>query len=310
MRSLKSYFTPPTFAGASTGLTPGKKHTQEIEDPVEASSSPLSDPPPSSNVSRPTPIPDTPNGPDAQLNTSLSQSLLDHPLGPSAREESFQGTEPTAPPSTLNASFASSQRIVKGGKEVVISSDGEDTDSLGDFGDLEDPSTLFAPTPKPGSKNDPVTKPARLNEASLAKLTAQKKYKNSIDDLVYDALDDNEIEDKVAKVKAGFARYDGERAASKYARDSTIVNEDMLASALGDNYEEEGPGLHRLLHAVRRTEALDQDRVWRFFDQVSMTPAGLEFPKDIFPSGSNWTALQGQLNRLLAIVFLTNLYRA
>ncbi|KAJ5973218.1 hypothetical protein N7481_010428 [Penicillium waksmanii] len=209
------------------------------------------------------------------------------PPRPSAREKSFQSIDSTVPPSTLDSS---SQRIIKGGKEIVISSDGEDTDSISD---LDDPSTLFSSTPKPESKKGPtVSKPTRSGKSHLAHLTAQKRYKNNLDDIVLDAVDDNEIEAKVAEVKASLARSNGERAASKHARDSTAISEGMLASALGDTQDEDGPGLQRLLNAVRRTEALDQGRVWRFFDQVPTTPARLEFPKDHFPPGSNLAALR------------------
>ncbi|KAJ5409093.1 hypothetical protein N7509_002976 [Penicillium cosmopolitanum] len=286
--SWSNIFKPPPFARTPTGLTPEKKRV---------SSSPLSDPPPSSfqgfSTPTPTPIPDTPasdtpNGPGAQLHASLSRTLFDSPPKPSVREESFQSIDSTVPPSTLDSS---SQRIIKGGKEIVISSDGEDTDSISD---LDDPSTLFSSTPKAEAKKEPtVSKPTRSGKSHLAHLTAQKRYKNSLDDIVHDAVDDNEMEAKVAEVKASLARSNGERAASKHARDSTaFISEGMLASVLGDAQDEDGPGLQRLLNAVRRTEALDQGRAWRFFDQAPTTPARLEFPKDHFPPGSNLAALR------------------
>lgn len=292
----------PLFARTPTGLTPEQKRVGEVEDFPQVSSSPLSDPPPSSNISfqgfstpTPTPIPETPasatpNGPGAQLHESLSRTLSNNPSKPSTREESFQSTDSTVPSSTLDRS---SQRIIKGGKEVVISSDGEDTDSISD---LDDPSTLFSSTPKPLSKKEPtVSKPTRSGKSHLALLTAQKTYKNNLDDIVHDAVDDNEIEAKVAQVKASFARSNDERAAFKHARDSAAINESMLTSALGDTQEEDRTGLQRLLNAVRRTEAFDQGRVWRFFDQIPTTPAKLDFPKDLFPPGSNLAALRGQL---------------
>lgn len=298
--SWSNIFKPPPFARTPTGLTPEKKRVCDVEDSPQVSSSPLSDPPPSSfqgfSTPTPTPIPDTPasdtpNGPGAQLHASLSRTLFDSPPKPSVREESFQSIDSTVPPSTLDSS---SQRIIKGGKEIVISSDGEDTDSISD---LDDPSTLFSSTPKAEAKKEPtVSKPTRSGKSHLAHLTAQKRYKNSLDDIVHDAVDDNEIEAKVAEVKASLARSNGERAASKHARDSTaFISEGMLASVLGDAQDEDGPGLQRLLNAVRRTEALDQGRAWRFFDQAPTTPARLEFPKDHFPPGSNLAALRGQL---------------
>ncbi|KAJ5764625.1 hypothetical protein N7533_003306 [Penicillium manginii] len=281
--SSKWFKDVPSYSPISTGLTPEKKRSHKVDDSLQVSS-PLSDPPPSSSISfqgfsapTPTPIPDSPNGPDAQLHASLSRTLSDNPLRSSAREESFQSTDSTVPPSTLDSS--SSQRIIKGGKEIVISSDGEDTDSISD---LDDPSTLFSSTPEP--KKEPT-----------------KKYKNNIDDIVHDAVDDTEIEAKVAEVKAGLARSNGERATSKPARDNTAISERMLSSALGDTQEEDGSGLQRLLNAVRRTEALDHDRVWRFFDQVPTTPARLQFPNGHFPPGSKLAALREPESRVRMI---------
>jgi hypothetical protein len=66
----------------------------------------------------------------------------------------------------------------------------------------------------------------------------------------------------------------------------------MLASALGGD-SDEGPGLQRLIDAVRRTEALEQNRTWRFFDHDQMTPATPNFPIELFPPGSPLAGLRG-----------------
>ena len=288
MRSLKSYFAPPSYAKIRTGVTPEKKGTLEIEEPsVQPSSSPLSDPPPSSNATISTPIPESSSGPSTQLQESLNKNILDNAPGTSTREDSFLSTESTG----LSSTFDASHRIIKGGKEVVISSDGEETDELED---LDDPSTLFASSATPASKKEPVvSKPIRVDRAYLAQLTAQKKYKNDINTLVHDAVDDDEIEAKVAKIKASFAQPKKDVTPLENAGDSTAINEGMLTSALGDAEEEDGPGLQRLLKAVRRTEALDQDRVWRFFDHIPKKPTALDFPNHCFPPGSNMAALRG-----------------
>ncbi|KAJ5242299.1 uncharacterized protein N7469_000626 [Penicillium citrinum] len=298
MRSLKSYFAPPSYDATRTGVTSGKKGALEIEDStVQPSSSPLSDPPPSSNATISTPIPDSSSGPSAQLHESLNRNLSDHVPRPSPREDSFLSTASTGLSSTFDAS---SQRIIKGGKEVVISSDGEETDELED---LEDPSTLFASSPKPASKTEPAaSKPIRSDRAYLAQLTAQKKYKNDINTLVHDAVDDDEIEAKVAKIKASFAQPKKKLATPENAGDSTGINEGMLTSALGDVEEEDGPGLQRLLKAVRRTEALDQDRVWRFFDHDPKISTTLDFPNHCFPPGSNLAALREPESRTRMIL--------
>ncbi|KAJ5110212.1 hypothetical protein N7532_002857 [Penicillium argentinense] len=291
MRNLKSYFNKPAFAQVlDTSRTPVKEPSREVEERAEVSSSPLADPPPSSNQPVSTTAPEIPNGPGEQLNASLSEAASQYVPEDPIENESFLSAESAAPPSSLGTSLASSQRIVKGGKEIVISSDGEETDA---FDDLDDPSTLFAPKPKPEPKKEPVeTKPVRVDKAYLARLTAPKKYKNSIDSLVHDALDENEVDAHVARVKASFVQSNAEDASNQAAA-RPALNEDVLTSALGDtNDEEGGPGVRRLLDAVRRTEALDQERVWRFFNQTPATPIAPDFPRDLFQPESNLAPLR------------------
>lgn len=288
MRSLKSYFSPPHYARSPTNSTP-KKSAIESEE-ARVSSSPLSDPPPSSIATTSTPVPDTPGGPGAQLNASLSKSLHEGSTIPPTREESFLSIGSTT---TSSITDNTSQRIVKGGKEIVISSDGEDTDSLGD--DLDDPSTLFAPISKKSSKHEPIVKkPNRADKAYLAKLTAPKQYKNSLASLVHDALDDNEIEAKVAQVKASFQKTDSKSAASRHTKDKPVLSEDLLKSALGDAKDDqhEDPKMQRVVDAARRTEALEKEPTFWFFDKGSAKPANQVFPMDAFPPGSSLSAIR------------------
>jgi hypothetical protein len=67
----------------------------------------------------------------------------------------------------------------------------------------------------------------------------------------------------------------------------------MLTSALGDN--DEGSGLQRLMDAVRRTEALEQDRVWHFFDPDQKLPPAPDFPRHLFPQGTHLAMLRGMI---------------
>jgi hypothetical protein len=119
----------------------------------------------------------------------------------------------------------------------------------------------------------------------LKKITSPKKYKHTIDSLVYDAVDDNEIEANVARVKARFTQNspDGNDSTSSVKKG---LNEGVLTSALGEGTDD-GIGLQRLLDAVRRTEALDHDRAWRFFDGTQKLPSAPEFPRHIFTSGTH-----------------------
>lgn len=330
MPPITSFFRPPPWSRANKNRDPERVHCPTSQ----SSSRPLSSPPSTfvdltydpEDDSGPSPDSD----PDVQLDTELSQPDADHepptsiestlphesPLPspapvsfsvvvpsptpaptsvasalPPAREETLPSAETTACVSSFSST--ASQRIVKDGKEVVISSDGEDTDS---DASLEDPDTLFAPTTKQNNKSD-LAKPKRpigLDKARLVQLSKPKKYQNTIDSLVSDALDDDHIEEKVAKAKAAFARAQssdqsapGDGKATKKA-----LREDMLTSALGD--DENQVGFKRLLDAVRRTEALDSDRVWHFLEPTQMTPAPLDFPTDIFAPGTNMAAMRGE----------------
>ena len=270
MRSITDFFNKPSFSRANHNRTPeSKKGSNELA----PESSPLTKPPSSSIISNLSP--ESEHDAEAQLNRVLYLSAQESFSQPPTWQ-SFQSTE-SATVSSLNESFAGSQRIVKDGKEVVISSDGEDTDSISS---LDDPASLFAPiSKKPKSVLGTVA-----TKTGLKKITSPKKYKHTIDSLVYDAVDDNEIEANVARVKAKFTQNspDGNDSTSGVKKG---LNEGVLTSALGDD-NDDGIGLQRLLDAVRRTEALDHDRAWRFFDGTQKLPSAPEFPRHLFTGGT------------------------
>jgi hypothetical protein len=199
------------------------------------------------------------------------------------------GIESIPLPSSLNGSFNASQRILKDGQEVVISSDGDDTDSISS---LEDPDLLFAPKNKPKNAPPPPPKKYQPNKALLAQLSATTKYKYTIDSLVHDAVDDDEIEANVAKARATVVELQQNGVQGAAGGSKNGLNEGMLASALGGD-SDQGPGLQRLFDAVRRTEALEQNRTWRFFDYSQMMPATPKFPRKLFPAGSPLAGLTG-----------------
>jgi hypothetical protein len=286
MVQITDFFHRPEFSRVNQHLTPEKQTKHPPKESSEAPPSPLSDPPPSSRIDLTL---DDQNERRSRLDTPPSQSTGDNIHPPSAPEQSFQSTGSAPPPSSLG-SFIASQRIVKDGKEVVISSDGEDTDSIGS---LEDPDMLLAPVLRQKKEDTETT---GVDKAHLSKLSGPKEYKNSLDSLVHAAVDDNETEANVAKVRASFAQVqsNSNQAASggdAGSKTKKRIHEGALTSALGEN--EDGNGFRRLLDAVRRTEALDQDRIWRFFDQGQMTPAAPEFPRYLFAPDSHLSALRG-----------------
>lgn len=284
MPPITNFFKPPAFSHLSQTPTPEKKRSNPPpKHASQAPSSPLSDPPPSSKID---PTWEDHDEPGSQLGASLLQSISND-ISPSLPpEQSSQSTGSAPPPSSLGSLIAS-QRIVKDGKEVVISSDGEDTDSADS---LDDPDFLLGP--KFRQKNQ-ETKPIRVDKAYLQTLSAPKIYKNSLDSLVHAAVNDQKTEANVAKIRAGLEPNGSRAAPSQDAGSKTKngIQEGVLTSALRES--EDGNDFRRLMDAIRRTEALDQDRIWRFFDQVQMTPAAPEFPRDLFPPNSHLSALRG-----------------
>ncbi|KAJ5612111.1 hypothetical protein N7510_005305 [Penicillium lagena] len=262
MRTITDFFHRPAFSQIRSSPSPPEQHNEV----PPLSSSPLSDPPSSSAL----------NQASQQLRNELEGSKTasqDDIRNAPAPSQSFRSIESTAGLSAGSGSFNSSQRILKDGKEVVTNSDGEDTDSINS---LDDPAEFFKPRSKPEQKQDPV----RPDTSILYKPAS--KYKNTLDSLVYDAVDDNEIEASVAKVKATFAKPQPD---SNTSTAELGLHKGMLTSALGDN--DEGSGLQRLMDAVRRTEALEQDRVWHFFDHDQKLPPAPDFPRDLFPPGTH-----------------------
>ncbi|KAJ5670701.1 uncharacterized protein N7477_006064 [Penicillium maclennaniae] len=289
MSPVTNFFKPPAFSRFSQTPTPERKRSNPPpRQPLQTPSYPQSDPPPSSKIDLTWEDHDEPR---SQLGASLMQSISDDfPLSlPPEQSSQSHGSAP--PPSSLG-SFIASQRIVKDGKEVVISSDGEDTDSTDS---LDDPSFLLGPKFRQQKQE---TKPNRVDKAYLQTLSVPTIYKHSLDSLVHAAVSDQKTEANVAKIKMGFELHRTPVAPSQDLGSKTKngIQEGVLTSALKES--EDGNEFRRLMDAIRRTEALDQDRIWRFFDLVQMTPAAPDFPRDLFPPGSHLSALREPETRI------------
>ncbi|KAJ5595574.1 uncharacterized protein N7459_001782 [Penicillium hispanicum] len=303
MKHITDFFRRPEFSRVNHHLIPENKRAQEVRndpDPSAPSSSPLTEPPPSSFFIDLTSDYRNDSADDSSPQLSAIPSQIGERCAStlSVQEQSSQSVGSVPPPSSLNESFPVPQRILKGGKEVVISSDGEDTESISS---LEDPDTLFAPKPKQEQDMARTTKDmVQPNRALLARLSAPKEYKNTIDSLVVAAVDDNEIEANVAKARATLTTPVSQESTpgEGEVRTRKSLHEGMLTSALVDGEEQDESGLRRLLDAVRRTEALDHDRAWRFFDQTPTRPAVLEFPTHLFPPRSHLAALREPESRI------------
>ncbi|KAF9886261.1 hypothetical protein FE257_011874 [Aspergillus nanangensis] len=292
---ITQFFKRPSFALGSRDIP--------VENPNEPStlalqSSPLTEPP-SSFLSNDT-TPQTPNGPASLLKDALLQSVNDQPETQSSQvlPDNFLHTKHASdPPSSLNTS----QRIVKDGKEVVISSDGEDSDSIAS---IEAPDALFMRAAQPDSvleggekeatgrtlrsrrskeNTQPVrSKPGRSNAPS---------YKHTLERLVTQAVDDNETEAGIAKFKAALEK----KSSNTGAASGQKLDEGILTSALGEQDDE--LGLQRLLDAVRRTEAFDLEKAWFFFDYRRDLGPPLEFPQECVTPGTYLSSLRDSDSR-------------
>lgn len=248
----------------------------------------------------------TPSGysdtPTDSPGNQLKESLLDSAeelLEEKRPYQSFQSAR-TAGDSSVGGSFNSSQRLVKDGKEIVTGTDGEDTDSVESLEDVDDLLKRFT-HPKNEAPEEPSFADSRMNlrsrngatksKSSLSKATVPD-YKNTLEMLVTEAVDDNETEAGVAKAKAAMEIENSRnRVEAKPGCKGGELHEDMLTSALGDKDDE--LGLSRLLDAVRRTEAFEQEKSWLFFDHETGIPPVREFPRDAVAPGSHSSGLRG-----------------
>lgn len=307
MSRLMDFLKRPAFSVSRRGVPEANADAALSDKPDETHEPPQSSPltEPSSLLSRPTVV-DSLGNPDYPLSNSL--------LTPVKGSDKKKSTEPTSQGddrerSSLSRSFSVSQRIKKDGKEVVISSDGEETESLHS---LEDPENLFMnATDTRDSQNKmhdiSTDKGMKLrsrrikgmvdtNQPILPGISA-RKYKFTLDSLVTSAVDDREVEASVAELKATF-----EATTSQKHCDSLLNNDASgvggrrrqlqkhLTSAL-DN-DDGGTELQRLYDAVQRTEAFDEEKTWSFFDNSLGLPPP-EFPRDTIAPGTYLAVLRG-----------------
>lgn len=290
MRTIKDlWFNRPAFSHVNSNSTPEKNESAELA----TESSPLTEPPSSFVFDQISP--ESEQDAEAHVNAALYLSTQDTLLQPPTLHQSFQSIESGTGVSSLNESLNGSQRIMRDGKEVVISSDGEDTDSICS---LEDPKNLFAPK----SKKDEFS-PAKFT----TKISSPKKYRHNIDSLVHDAVDDNEVEASVARARANYVQKQLNGKEPRNDPSGAALNETMLISALGEN--EDGVGGQRLIGAIRRTDALDHGRAWPFFDCTQTLPPAPQFPQDLFAPGTSMDMLRGelQMSRRFLFYLLTDL---
>lgn len=293
-RNITDFFKRPSFALTTPETSPSKKRDSDNASDSPAATSPLTEPPSSSFFSN-----RASSLPSSQIDQSQS-----HPVKQGAGDGGGETAQSAENPSQ-QTSFAS-QRVVRDGKEVVISSDGDDTDSIAS---LESPEDLLAklapPAPKeiPDKKETTEDKPetkdvlrTRRAKGDGSKSSASRfsipQYKNTIESLVMDAVDDNETEASIARLRLTLNKAEDSAADSNSDGQEKQLHEDMLTSALGGD-NDDGPGLQRVLDAIRRTEAFDREKAWSFFSDKVTPPPAPEFPRNSVAPGTYMDALRG-----------------
>ncbi|KAL4794913.1 hypothetical protein BDV19DRAFT_181304 [Aspergillus venezuelensis] len=276
-RKLTSWFKKPDFAVTAEDSRP----ELPTEDPALPQSSPLTD------LSQILPsdisTPDTSGGPSSQLNRSLIRAAAEPVETQPAPNLSFQSTG-------TGASFSSSQRTIKNGKEVVISSDGEESDSAGSLEDADELLAKFLTPSKPApAQSEPSCREEGYSTLRTGKISkprnkpsAPKTYKNSLNSLVTQAKSDTETEAGAARLKASL---EAESARKNAPLKPSNLQESVLASAVDDG-NDNSVGMQRLLDAVRRTEAFDVPKTWSFFDLQTPLPPAPDFPRECVCPGT------------------------
>lgn len=293
-RTIKDYFKRPSYALPPTVNIPA----------LGQPSSPLSDPPS-----------------DLPSHFPSSQQLTD-PAEPQTNSSAYGSASPNRtvptynggytsfrPSSSLNASFNSSQRIVKNGEEVVVDSEA-DSASSEELEDAEELLKRFLGKTSPTPKRIPESRDVKANTASKlpnpkrrefrnfrAKVGLdERKYKFSLESLVQHHFDDDEIETNVAKAKALLETQNQTTSAlasnSQNISGASKLREDILAS--GASADNSGSDFKRLLNAVKRTEALEQEKSWLFFGDNSKKQDLPEFPRDSILASSKHAFLRGK----------------
>ena len=310
-RTIKDHFKcpkPPLNLDARPKDPPNDHDLAVLVEPV--SSSPLSEPP--SSLHSPPSSTSTETGPNSQLRETLQSAIngFTNPIDPgSAERDSIKLGD-----SFFRGSSSSSQRVIKHGKEIIISSDGDDTDSADS---LESPDDLFKKFMNSVGKKveapaeEPTLHPRKrlgLNTTDRSNIphTLPPKYKFSLDSLVTDTVDDDETEAGVARAKSAFEKRSTETpTGASDSGQSRELHEDVLASALSDGGDDGNiQRLQRVLDAVRRTEALEQENSWSFFLEQVNTPLPPDFPRDSIPPACREAFLRGKLFRTLCSLSL------
>ncbi|KAI9768962.1 MAG: hypothetical protein M1840_004558 [Geoglossum simile] len=177
-----------------------------------------------------------------------------------------------APPQS--AVISRDKPVVRRGGLMVRSSDGEDTDSDSSFEDLD----VILSTSIGGAMNAPVKYAwGRSNRQYLGPRgpPAAPSYKFSMASLVMQAKKDSASDADAARARAALRPEHGQGSPvahqGVFDTEATGASDDihcgLLASIISE--KREGGSFQKVLSAMKRTEALNRDKVWYFFERGS-----------------------------------------
>ena len=312
-----SHVEPPR---KSRSLTPRHNDGAEPEqsDPIYSSSvEPQHGSSPFSSASK---LPDSTRAPkqnkrDGSLDTSSSD---DGQQGEKSLEDQLASMDPAGSQGPL---LASSQRIVKNGEVMIRNSDDDGSDSDSSLGDVDDllrsrrqpdpavsspltdlgsstPSLTERSPPRAMGKSRPRTRATAHKQSTSHQsgLSHPPKYKYDLGTLVQRSVTHEAAEAKMSKARKFLESIQQREALKASVIDQDLsenrkINADMVTSALRGSGESNT--VEKLMMAIHRTEALQQNKSWCFFveeeeeEETQMMAEESAFPTEClgsFPS--------------------------
>lgn len=198
------------------------------------------------------------------------------PHAPAAKATSPDAQPPAA--SQTSANSGASKRVVSNGEHVVLNSDSDD-DSLPDLDWGAHAATIKQVAPSTRSKR--ITAYDEADDDDLRKPEKKARNKKGATEHIFEsALENMEVEQLIETHKAGLAR---EEEVTRF-----VFNEQTLGQAIQN--EDDPEQAHRLLLAMQRTNAVQAESVFHFFQDISDTIAvQSKFPVRCLPQ-HRWTS--------------------
>ncbi len=230
------------------------------------------------------------------------RSCENTPSKPLARVDDLSVTDQLPLPSSQGPILTSSQRVVKNGEVVVTNSDDEGSDSDASLGDIDEllrarrppaeqvsspltepDSTVLTPDRQSSPEHEAATTAIRRSARGInavkkptagEELPVTPKYRFDLESLVKQSKKDETSEEGMARARSFLATLEKVEASAateegKNANRKGPLDAGLIASVM--NKESDENDTKRLMLAIERTEALQQDLSWSFFEDEQQT---------------------------------------